>query len=198
MYPLYFFRCSSRVAGKIAKAIRPFSAIFVLYILVFGTYVNWYMFEVIGDDLLIIPAAFLLPCLGYLCGFIVSLLLRRDRKVAVTIAIETGVQNASIPILVLQRSFPQPEGDLAAVMPVAAAYFYSIPILIVWAALVIYRRCTGIDPLAVNEPDGDVEDISKNQGTSKDSDIKTISGDMNGTFTKKNPTSAEDTITSEL
>ena len=167
------------MAHKIAKFIRPFSAIFVLYILTFGTYVNWYMFEVIGDEPLIIPAAFLLPCLGYLCGFILAIILRRDRRVAVTIAIETGVQNASIPILVLQRSFPQPDGDLAAVMPVAAAYFYTIPILCIWAALVIYRKCTGNDPLAVDQQQTDIENINKDNKSPKENGINTVSGGIN-------------------
>ena len=155
------------------------------------------MFEVIGDDLLIIPAAFLLPCLGYLCGFIVAVLLRRNRKIAVTIAIETGVQNASIPILVLQRNFPQPAGDLAAVMPVAAAYFYSIPILIVWACLVIYRKYTGTDPLAVDDKEGTIEDISMTKDTANKSEIITTPANMNDTYEKKNP-SFENTIASEM
>ena len=156
------------------------------------------MFEVIGDEPLIIPAAFLLPCLGYLCGFIFAIILRRDRRIAVTIAIETGVQNASIPILVLQRSFPQPDGDLAAVMPVAAAYFYTIPILCIWAALVIYRKCTGNDPLAVDQQQKDIENISKDNKSPEKNGINTVSGSVNGTYGKTNPNFSDQTITSEL
>ncbi len=152
-----------KIAEKIAKAVRPFSAIFVIFILGFGTYVNWYMVDIIEDDLIILPACFLLPVLGYLCGFLAAIIFRQGRKVATTISIETGVQNASIPILVLQRSFPQPVGDLAAVMPLATAYVYSIPILCAWAGLVAYSRCTGKDPLATEE--GKTEDAAKEKDT---------------------------------
>ena len=158
------------------------------------------MFEVISDELLILPAAFLLPCLGYLCGLILAFVLRRSRKVAVTIAIETGVQNASIPILVLQRSFPQPEGDLAAVMPVAAAYFYSIPIICAWAGLVIYGKCTGKDPLIddAQKHNGEIRSITKDKDIVKETDIETISADINRKHEEIKPTFTGDTITSEL
>lgn len=167
-----------------------------MYILAFGTYVNWYVIDVIGDELLTIPAAFLLPYLGYLCGFIIAVIFRRNRKVAITIAIETGVQNASIPILVLQRSFPQPDGDLAAVMPLAAAYLYSIPIVIAWICLLVYRKYTGQDVLATEENES--AHGTKGQNVTKEN---AVSNGAVGTEEKQlgtNPGFLDDSVTTEF
>lgn len=95
-------RFSPSVAAVIAKFTRPFSGIFVIYILSFGTYVNLYMYIIMGTVPKVIVAAILLPLLGYSVAFGIALLLRRTKKSAVAIAIETGVQNASIPIIMLQ------------------------------------------------------------------------------------------------
>ena len=91
-----------KLADPIARFTRPFSGIFVLYILSFGTYVNIYMYIIMGTVPKVIPAAILLPLLGYSIAFGIALLLRRTKRSAVAISIETGVQNASIPIIMLQ------------------------------------------------------------------------------------------------
>ena len=133
--------CNAKVADGVARFTRPFSGIFVLYVVGFGSYVNWYMYEIMAErPAEVIPSSILLPTIGYACGFLLAIAARRSWREAVTVAVETGVQNASIPIIVLQGSFPQPEGDLAAVMPVTTSLFYSIPILIAWVAYVLYRR----------------------------------------------------------
>ncbi len=133
-------RFAPKVAEPIAKFCRPLSGIFVVYILTFGTYVNLYMYKIMGEMTEVLPAAMLLPTMGYLCGLLLALLARRSKSAAVTISIETGVQNASIPIIMLQGNFPQPEGDLAAVMPVASSLFFTLPLLIAWVGIIIYER----------------------------------------------------------
>ena len=132
-----------KVADFIAKITRPFSGIFVLYILSFGTYVNIYMYIIMGTVPKVIVAAILLPLLGYSIAFVLAIVLRRTSRSAVTISIETGVQNASIPIIMLQGNFLQPEGDLGAVMPVATSLFTQFPIMFAWLGLLVYRKCRG-------------------------------------------------------
>lgn len=57
---------------------------------------------------------------------------------ALTIAIETGIQNTGISIFLL-RSLPQPQADLTTVIPVAVAIMTPFPLL----ALYLYQKCTG-------------------------------------------------------
>ena len=47
-----------------------------------------------------------------------------------TIALETGVQNFVIPILVLQNALPHPESDIGMIGPLAVAIATQFPLLI--------------------------------------------------------------------
>ena len=163
--------CGPKVADKIAKSVWHISVIFYLYFFTFGTYVNWYMYKIMASTPIIIPAVLLLPLMGYTCGFLLTLLACRDKSTAVTISIETVIQNASIPIIILQGSFPQPEGDLAAVMPVALALFYTIPLIIALIILTIYRRYhpKSLDSL-------DKEDAEEDDNESQDKNESAFNG----------------------
>ena len=57
-------RFAPKLAKLIARFTRPFSGIFVIYILTFGTYVNLYMYIIMGTQPNVIIAAILLPLLG--------------------------------------------------------------------------------------------------------------------------------------
>ena len=130
-----------KIADKISWFSRLWSVFFVIFVVGFGMYVNWYMFELIGSQAAtVIPPSMLLPTLGYVIAFGIAKLARRKWKEAVTISIETGIQNAAIPIIILQGSFPQPEGDLAAVMPVATSLFFAVPLVLVWVVYTIWKR----------------------------------------------------------
>ena len=60
---------------------------------------------------------------------------------AVTVGIETGYQNPSIPIVMLTGNFQQPEGDLGAVMPVATAFFTPVPLYFWYLYIEIRKKC---------------------------------------------------------
>jgi predicted Na+-dependent transporter len=110
------------------QVMKPLSVGFVVYILTFGLYVNSYIYRMMASYPLIVPAAFLLPWCGFGLGFVVSLALRQSRSNSVAIAIETGIQNYSIAMVVLLGAFPKPYGDLAAVMPMIVAHFTPLPL----------------------------------------------------------------------
>ena len=134
-------RFSPKLANKIAVFTRPLSLAFIIYVIGFGMYVNWYMYEIMGSQAAkVIPAAVLLPTLGYVIALGIAVLARRKWKEVVAISIETGIQNSAIPIIILQGSFPQPEGDLAAVMPVATSLFFAAPLILVGIVYIVWKR----------------------------------------------------------
>lgn len=119
------------------QLMKPLSLGFIVYILTFGLYVNAYIYRMMATYPLIVPAAFLLPWCGFGVGFLVATILRQPRPSAVTIAIETGIQNYSIAMVVLFGAFPKPYGDLAAVMPLIVAHFTPLPLFTVFLILTI-------------------------------------------------------------
>ena len=58
-----------------------------------------------------------------------------------TIAIETGLQNTGVPIILLKFSLPQPEADISIVAPVVVAMFMPLPLWIAVTVVEIRRRC---------------------------------------------------------
>jgi len=165
-------KCSAKTADKFALYTKPFSGIFILYALGFGLYVNWYMFEIISNKpVQVIPSAILLPLIGYISGFALAKLTRRTNSQAVTISLETGVQNAGIPIVILQGSFPQPEGDVAAVMPIAVAIFYTVPIVIAWIIYTIYNKLNPEEDSEEEKADADGEDNNRWDNMAYKSDV---------------------------
>uniref|UniRef100_A0A1I8GJ50 P3 protein n=1 Tax=Macrostomum lignano TaxID=282301 RepID=A0A1I8GJ50_9PLAT len=129
-----------KVALRITRIVKPFALLFVLFVVGFGSYVNLFLFELIVQIPIIIPFAALVPWLGFLFGFVVTLLLQLGRKQAVAIALETGIQNVGIPILVLQFSMPQPDGSLAAIVPLIVAFVDPVPLYFLLAGKRIRER----------------------------------------------------------
>jgi predicted Na+-dependent transporter len=129
------------VGDRLGRMIKPLAVIFMAFLLTFGLYTNRYIYGFMGNFPSIIPPSILQPYLGFTFGFCIARFAARQPKYrAITIAIETGVQNVTIPMVMLQGSFPQPFGDIAAVMPVMTAHFTPIPLLAMWIGLIIYRR----------------------------------------------------------
>ncbi|KAL7055464.1 hypothetical protein AAHC03_022908 [Spirometra sp. Aus1] len=124
-----------KTAAHIRRCLQPLSFIFIAVLVGFGTYVNLPIYALIGPYPLLLPTAAALPWIGFLAAGLVACLLRRSRAEILTIAIETGIQNIGIAILVLIYSMPQPEGDIGAVMPLVVALFTPLPLMI--AAIVV-------------------------------------------------------------
>ena len=50
--------------------------------------------------------------LGFLFGFVIALITKREKPVALTIGIETAVQNTSIAIILLRTSLDPPWSEI--------------------------------------------------------------------------------------
>jgi hypothetical protein len=132
------------VAKKIAKLIRPFMIIFLIFMFSFGMYVNAYMFQLFTP--MVIVAGILLPFCGFMGGAAVSAICRQPWKRIKTIALETGIQNTGVAILLLLFSLPSPDAELAIVGSVAVSMFTPVCPLILVAFYEIRRRCCKKQP----------------------------------------------------
>ncbi len=128
------------LSEQFVKASKPIGLLFLCYQFILSIVINHYIIFVVIRSPIIILAALLLPVCAFVLGYIISILLKQSRKRAITISIETGVQNVAIPVVMLMHSFPMPLGDLAAALPVCSAYVMSFPLFIAWFATMIYRR----------------------------------------------------------
>ncbi len=128
------------LSRQFVRASKPIGLLFLCYQFVLSIAVNYYIIFVIIRSPVIIVAALLLPVCAFILGYVISVLLRQSHKRAITLSIETGVQNVAIPVVMLMHSFPMPLGDLAAALPVCSAYIMSFPLFIAWLCTMIYRR----------------------------------------------------------
>jgi len=80
-----------------------------------------------------------LPGLGYIFAFLAAKLLHQNAADALTIAIETGIQNTGIAIFLLTTTLESPEADITTVVPVSVAVMTPLPLL----GIYLYNRCWG-------------------------------------------------------
>ncbi|GIY89281.1 hypothetical protein CDAR_59391 [Caerostris darwini] len=124
---LAFQKWLPRVAKFCRKILAPVSIFMILFIIAFGTYANLYMFKLFTWNILIAASANV--WLGFLIGCLLSKTFDLNLQDLIAVAVETGVQNTGIAIVLLGFSLGQPEADLAAVVPVAASIMTPIPLL---------------------------------------------------------------------
>lgn len=129
---------------KARKVIRPFMIFVLVFLIVFGTVANFYMIRLLTWTAVI--GGLLLPWCGFSIGCFTAILLRQPPPNVTAIAIETGIQNTGIAIMLLKFSFPDPDADISALIPVISASMTPIPLLFVvalhWAWKVLKRRET--------------------------------------------------------
>ncbi|XP_073827973.1 hepatic sodium/bile acid cotransporter-like [Musca autumnalis] len=135
------------VAKKMAKITKPFAVIFMVIITGFAFTVNSYMFKLFSWKILVASSA--LPWIGYLIGWLLAIICRQTPRDALTIAIETGIQNTGIAIFMLSFTLPQPQADMTSAVPVANSMMTPIPLLIIYIIRKIFCR-TSIEE--VEEP----------------------------------------------
>lgn len=110
----------------------------IIFIIIFGTYTNLYMFKVMDWRMLVATAGNVWS--GMAIGYLLAAAFRKPHEDLVAIAIETGVQNTGVSIVVLGLSLVQPDADLASAVPVAASLMTPIPLTIAYLVIKI-RRC---------------------------------------------------------
>lgn len=128
-----------RGAKFIVRCLRPFYIVLILFMFTFGVYSNLYIFRLITPSLILCGC--LLPYIGFLLSGLVAFILRQPLPRVLTIAIETGIQNTGVPIILMKFSLPQPEADLSVVSPVVIAMFMPLPLWIAVTVVEIRRRC---------------------------------------------------------
>nr|XP_054758308.1 sodium/bile acid cotransporter 5-like [Lytechinus pictus] len=128
-----------KVAHYAIKSLNVLSLTMVSTTLIIGIYSNLYIFS---SEWQVLLGAFLLPTCGYITGFCVSKFIARfPMESALTIMVETGVQNNLIAISMIKLSYPQPEADLMARMPIFVAISsITIGLIMICAAVPINRR----------------------------------------------------------
>jgi len=128
-----------KMAGYIEKIITFVLTILALMLIVTGVYSNLYIFRLFSAHVILIGCA--LPYIGFIIGGIIASFCKQTPGNIKTIAIETGLQNTGIAMILLLNSFPEPMGDLSSIAPIAAEVMSPIPPLIIAVVYLIYKKC---------------------------------------------------------
>ena len=88
-----------------------------------------------------------------------------------TIAIETGVQNLGIAILLMKLSLPQPDADISLLSPIVVGTFGPLPLLVAVLVIEIRKRCC-------KKEDEDFKEVDQDEETEKKPEEEV---DLNGT-----------------
>ncbi|XP_067641286.1 hepatic sodium/bile acid cotransporter-like [Eurosta solidaginis] len=118
------------VTKTISKLLKPVSLILIISVTIFGCVLNSYMFKLFSVKILI--GSCILPWLGYIIGWLIATVLRQPPKDAITIAIETGIQNIGIAIFMLNFTLPQPQADMTSAVPIANSLVTPLPLFLIY------------------------------------------------------------------
>lgn len=125
-------------AIKARKLLRPFIISVLVVVVIFGVAINLWLFKLITWPVLL--AGLLLPWCGFMFGCFTSILLAQDPSDVTAIAIETGVQNTGIAIMLLKLTFPGTDSDIASLLPITVACFTPAPLLFGYAIHTMIKR----------------------------------------------------------
>ncbi|XP_061188469.1 ileal sodium/bile acid cotransporter-like [Saccostrea echinata] len=128
-----------RLTKILMKIITPVTIIAIIILLSVGIYTNLFIFKFFEPK--VILAGALLPYCGYVLSGIICLILRQSWTKVKTIIIETGIQNQGIAILLMFTAFPPPDGEIAAVAPIASGVMTPLPLFVITIFYLIYKRC---------------------------------------------------------
>ena len=178
LFGIFIGKVKRNVADFISKLVKPYCFLFVLYLITFGIYENRYVFPMLRDFPVVIPIAMTLPYSGYILGFLIALIFRQPLYRALTIAIETGMQNAAIALVILWNFYSMPDGDMAALVPVIAFAFQSLPFWCIFIVKTIRNGGFGEHDKLDFKEKSDVVDLEKDTDATKDKEKKIQPIDM--------------------
>ncbi|OQV12355.1 putative P3 protein [Hypsibius exemplaris] len=150
------------------RLIRPFTLLMMLFIFTFGIYTNLFMFYVMTWRTML--AGLIVPWCGYVFGATLAVISKRGKEQVIAIAVETGVQNTGIAIVLLRLSLPQPDADLASVVPVCGSIMLFIPLFLWYCGLVVRNRLvgkSGAESVSTTE-DGSLDKFGEEAGLKDD------------------------------
>ncbi|CAH8530973.1 unnamed protein product [Schistosoma turkestanicum] len=151
------------------KLTRPLFYLFILFFLTIGIYINWSLLRLLGVYPLLLATCALLPWVGFTIAALFTWSVRQPRKLIITVALETGIQNIGVGILVLLYTMPEPIGELGAIMPITVAMLTPIPLYLIFLSLIIKRKCCNgqqseqsviKDPCEIEPLNKDVKNVS--------------------------------------
>ncbi len=138
LFGLFLSKCFPKLKIKLMKIVKPALITLLLIFLVLMVYVKYYIFTLIRwKQWLTAP---FLPWSGFIIGAFIALITKRPLQQVITIALETGVQNAGIAFLVIIYNFPTPESDYAILPLISVSLLTSIPLWLFLLFLTIKRK----------------------------------------------------------
>jgi len=146
-------RWAPKVSNFMVKILKPLALFLILFIIIFGVWANLYIFEMMTWQVLLSGMG--LPWIGFSFGFALSKLSHRPVEDVIAIAIETGIQNTGMSIFILWLTLDHPLGDMAAVIPVAAAIMTPLPLLTALIIMKVRDVCTQRSKILINDQDQD-------------------------------------------
>ncbi|CAF1516787.1 unnamed protein product [Rotaria magnacalcarata] len=127
---IFISYCSSRIHEIVKTLVKPVMLFLLLFFLVFGTIVNWYL--IVTIDLYTALTAPLLPYLGFILGAAIAWAFGLNWCHIKTVGIEAGIQNTGIAFMIMFYSFPQPYASQAIVVPLVVAFLTTKPFWVVY------------------------------------------------------------------
>ncbi|XP_071948446.1 ileal sodium/bile acid cotransporter-like [Antedon mediterranea] len=140
----------SKVKNVCLCLLKPFAYVLIFVSTGLGVPSNLYVFQGSWQIWLV---CFLYPLVGGLLGFGISKITRREREQAITIALETGIQNSVLATTVIRFAYPQPEADLVSRMPLLITITTLIEGCTLVLGYLVYVKFVQNKYKAVNEDD---------------------------------------------
>lgn len=154
-----------RLATVFILIVRPVAFLFLLVQVAVFIYFN-YPVIYFADSWQLLAVTAATPYTAFALSFVLALFVfRRSRADAVTIMMETGIQNITFAYFLIVATLPQPDGDISSVVPLLVIFFTYGPILFLVFPLAAVvnrmhsrRKAQGYTLTGVGEKEG-VEEI---------------------------------------
>ncbi|XP_064624733.1 sodium/bile acid cotransporter 4-like [Lineus longissimus] len=134
-----YFRESSAEA-LLNWIIKPLLLLASILFGTLGIHINMYMFNVI--DVSAALASFLLPLSGFVLGGLAGIITVQGTATTKAMAGEACCTNCMICVVILRFAVPQPDADIASVLPIWGIFLTPIPSFILFLLYKVYRTAT--------------------------------------------------------
>ena len=151
-----------RAAKWFRRLLKPLAAFLVIAGFAAGIYANYFAFSSPASIYLV---AIIVPSIAALLGFFVAKMTCLSNRSAVTISIETGAQNSLMALSVIGLSFPQPESDLMARVPVLFTIFTFVILFMITGVSQVMKRFPGRFELPTEDEDDNDDEKRKRNDT---------------------------------
>lgn len=136
-------RYCPRLANVLIMILRPVALLVLLALVIVFIYLN-HTVLMFADTWQVLFTSAATPYIAFALSFVLAFFFSKfSVKVALTIMVETGIQNITFSFFIIVATLPQPDGDIASVVPLLIIFFTYGPIFfIVFPVIAIQRRLT--------------------------------------------------------